>query len=201
MQKGFTVVELIIVIGIIVMVSTLSLASLPQLSSQVRINEAVEDILRAIREARHNSIAIREFSPGSDIFPSYGLYFDIDSPQKFIMYADCKINDNGDQILDDRDNFTFNPDSINCDGGNGWVKDITLDPKVSITAIRSITTGDPVEETKAYVEYIRPEPSIWISDSDGNVLPLGKIEIELTSITNAFTKTVLIWTTGNVEVK
>ena len=207
---GFTVIELVIVIGIVVTISLVMLTRLQALGTDARVKASADLVLNTLRDARNRSSSIREYAPGSNRFPTYGVYFDMATPQQIILYADCKIDDNGDGKIDDLDDFTYNPSSTNCapdSPANGLVQTIALDPGVRIKAIRKkdTATGPAVSQSRAYVEYLRPEPSIWISVADPpptpTVLGVGLIEIDIGDASDAFQKTIVVWTSSNIQIK
>jgi len=203
LKLGFSAIELLVVIGIIVLLSTIVLTNLPRLNRQTRVNVTAEDILRTIRDARVRSVSIAEFAPNSGIFPSYGVFVERSGSQQVVLYADCNIDDNGDNVIDENDDFTFDSSSsTNCLGTNGLVKRVPIDSRVRISDIRKIVPPNPaVSQDRVYVEFLRPEPSIWISDENESLLPLGHIEIDVSDSGETLTKTLYIRTTGHIEVK
>jgi prepilin-type N-terminal cleavage/methylation domain-containing protein len=198
-KKGFSLIELFTVIGIITIISTITLVNTSTFSAKARVEAAASQILDIMKEIRHNSVSVREFK--NNLFPSYGVYFDINFPRRIIVYADCLIDDSGDNYIDDNDNFTYNPSSTNCGGENGFVKEIALNSHVRIKEMRSISFGVTNTESKFYLEYVRPEPTVWITDSSGNLLPAGKIEIDLIDTKEKFKKTIVFWTTGQFAIQ
>lgn len=199
--RGFSLIELVIVVGVIVVVSSVILIRFPALGAQVRFTNSVQTILDAIRDARARSAAITEFAPGSGIFPSYGVFFELANPGQIRFYADCKIDDNGDGILDDKDFFSFNSASTDCSSTNGSLAIINLDRGITITGIRSFEAlaGPYKDETRGSIEYLRPEPSVWIADSSGIVLGHGGLELQISD--GQQVKKMIMWTSGNIEVQ
>lgn len=199
-NNGFTLLELLVVVSIFVVMSALVLTSFPSLRARRQIEAAAQTIINASREARTSSIAVNEYA-GTGIFPSYGVNIDMATPDRILIYADCNTDDNNDGIVNDDDTFYFDPSSTDCGGTNGAVKEVFLNSLVRIQSIQTITTGSPVSETQASIEYIRPEPSIWIADSDGNVIPFGRVEITFKDTFNKYQKTVVFWSTGHIETR
>lgn len=210
-RGGFTLIEIIIVIGIAVIITTITLASLPALNAQSRTKAGAETALRTVRDARNRSVAIAEFPIGAATpsFPSYGAFFTITSPQQITLYADCKLDDTGNNVIDHNDDFRFATSVCPDPPGpaTGLVENILLDSRVKIKEIRRIVPGaTTITQQTAHVEFLRPEPSSWIS-TEGSpapptiLLPLGRIEIDITDTNDTFTKTIVIWTTGHMEVK
>lgn len=201
-RNGFSLIELVVVIGIVSLISTIILIRFPALRLQTRVNVTAQKIVNSVREARRRSTSIVEFSPGTGLYPSYGIFFDTSSPTQIILYADCIFDDSGDGIIDNNDNFTYNSSSTSCNGTNGHVQTIPLESGVKITAMRTFTSNPiaGMNETKGAVEYLRPEPSIWVSDSTGTLIGVGGLAIDVADQNNTWKKTVVIWITGDVEI-
>lgn len=198
-NRGISLIELIVVVGIIGIIASVVLVNVTSLGLQARVNAAANQILDVMKEARHDSVTIKEFK--SNLFPSYGVYFDISTPRKIVVYADCVADDNKDNFLDNKDIFLFNPSATDCNGGNGFVKEINLDSNVRISEIRSISFGFTKTEPKLYLEFVRPEPTVWITLLDDTLLPAGKIEMDITDIQNKFKKTIIFWSSGQFAIK
>ncbi|OHA12894.1 MAG: hypothetical protein A2909_02110 [Candidatus Tagabacteria bacterium RIFCSPLOWO2_01_FULL_39_11] len=197
-KRGFTIIELLVVISVITIISAIILVSVSTLGIKTKVDVAVNLIFDAMKEARHNSVSIKEFN--SNLFPSYGVYLDQTAPRRIIIYADCVVDDDNNNYIDDNDNFDYN--QANCAGSN-FVKQIDLDSQVAIKEMRTLScvTGVCVTtvEQKIYLEYVRPEPLVWITRDDGfsrSLLEPGKIEIDLEDTSGKFQKKIIIWSTG-----
>ncbi|MCH7882948.1 prepilin-type N-terminal cleavage/methylation domain-containing protein [Patescibacteria group bacterium] len=94
MNKGFTLFELIITIGVTVIISSLVLTNFPRFSRTLGLSRTAQAIALSFREAEGAALGVREF--GSGIFPGYGLHFDLNEPKSYILFAD--IND--DRVYD-----------------------------------------------------------------------------------------------------
>ena len=129
------------------------------------------------------------------------MYLDINYPRRIIIYADCVVDDNGDDYIDDKDKFYYDPSSTDCGGENGFVEEITLDKQVKIKEIRSYSGDSEKIEPKIYMEYVRPEPTFWVSNADLEVMTFKKIEIDISDIRERFKRTIIIWTTGQFAEK
>jgi prepilin-type N-terminal cleavage/methylation domain-containing protein len=214
-STGFTLIEMLIAISIIVLVSGVGALSLPRILSQTRVTTSTQEILTVLRDARNRSISIVEFLPGANEFPSYGVYINrTTAPRQIILYADCKIDDfpspNGDGRINDLDNFRYDATSTRCPSPrqNGLVETIDLHPSIQIAAIRSYIpqSGGGVTQTvenQVHVEFLRPEPSIWITVMDGAralLLDVGRVEIDIQDTNGLFERTLVIWTTGHLEI-
>jgi len=79
-KEGMTVAEMLVVIGIIVIIGSLILTSPNKLTTSARVDAGAIEVINALKKVRHDSVSIREFQ--TSLFPSYGLYIDMASPQK-----------------------------------------------------------------------------------------------------------------------
>lgn len=205
--QGFTIIEVLISTGIIVLMSSLILASLPTFRRQSKTQDAASTILLAAQETRQKSISVKQFQ--NAIFPSYGLYFDTNFPRRIRIYADCVADDTAPfGLLDDKDNFTFDPASIACGlpNQNGFVEDRTLDSQVSITQLKisGQVVYPPPTVTQAYIEFVRPQPSIWITGITGagkTLLDYGELEITVKDDIGGNTRTIHLWTSGRMDIQ
>ena len=201
-RAGFSLTEILIVVGIIAVMSSLILARIPVLRMQTRVGTTAANIQRVIREAQRRSTSIVEFRAGSGVYPSYGVFFDSANPAQIILYADCVIDDNPDGTVNNNDNFTFNQSSTNCVGTNGLIETVPFEAGLVIRAMR-VFTVNPMSGTaqaRVTVEYLRPEPSIWISDQNGTVIGIVGVAIDISDTAGTYKKTIVIWITGNIEI-
>lgn len=205
-NAGFSLAEIVVVVSIIMLMSSLILARIPALRMQTRVSASAENMKRAILEARRRSTSIVEFKVGSGVFPSYGVYFDTATPDRLTIFADCKLDDNGDLNISEQDYFSYNQASANCPApnSNGFVENIFLEQGITIKALRTFDSNPMSGTTRTIgaVEYLRPEPSIWIShgNSPSTLIGLGGLAIDIADATNSYKKTIVIWITGNIEV-
>ena len=193
-------------VGIIALISAITLVNSGILSATSKVNAAANAVYDTAKKTRHNSISVKEF--GGDLFPSYGIYLDMSSPDKIIVYADCEANDRdtAEEISEGRapivnDNDDFDYDQANCAGGN-LVEEITLPYGAKIKELRYISAFDSSgTQQKIFMEFLRPEPTIWITLDDGSLLPAGRIEADITDASGKVSKTVIFRSTGQFSIE
>jgi prepilin-type N-terminal cleavage/methylation domain-containing protein len=200
-EKGFTLIELMVAMAIFVLLTTGFVLKFSRTGADTKLHITVTQVVGAIKEARYDAVTVVQYGNSSGIFPSYGVYFDKSKPKELTIYADCVIDDDGNGILNNNDNFTYSPSGTGCTGGpsaDGFVKTIQLQNGVSISAIRTVVGSTTTSENKAYIEYIRPLPSVWITGATSGILPYGHIEIDLSDPQGGSIKTISVYTSGLV---
>lgn len=200
-QRGLTLIEVMVVVSIIALVTTALTIRESQVSDQVKLTASASRILEAAKDTRQRSLSVDEFVNG--VFPSYGLHFNINNPEEVVVYADCTPDDNDDGTLNNSDDFAYDSGSTDCDGDNGFVRSVSLRSGTFIKEIASTgafpDTWASATESTMDILYLRPEPTIWVTDSDGNLMSSGFFEVVL-STDNEKTKSVIFSITGSTYV-
>ncbi len=199
-KRGFSILEMIVVIGIIVVITLSVSINFSSFGAGTKTSAISEDTLTLIKETRQRSLAVKELGT-TGLFPNYGLYFDTATPSQIIIYADCLSDDNGDEKLNNNDNFTYSAAGTNCAGGNGFVKTFTLQSPIQVRALRVSGAASP--SGKLYIEFVRPEPTVWISTANGaaNVLENGTAEVDIGDSGGKFKKTLTFGNNGLITLK
>ncbi len=95
LQKGFTLIEMLVVIGIIVVVSGIVLANNTRFGGQVLLQNLAYDIALTVRQAQVYGISVQRFNDTATFAPAYGMYFVDTSPSTYIMFGDINNPLNG----------------------------------------------------------------------------------------------------------
>ena len=93
-QKGFSLPELIIVIGIFIIISTIAMFNQGKLSSSVLLTNMAYEVGLAIREAQTYGIGVRSEDAGTNFTGQYGAYFDTSTEttkRQVIVFADGSV--------------------------------------------------------------------------------------------------------------
>ena len=97
-SAGMSLVELIVVLGIFAVLSTVVIFNYKDFQDRVDIKNLGSDIALKIVEAQKLSVnGMRHTLAGLNWQPSYGVYFDIAMPKQFIYFADLN-NFNGYEV-------------------------------------------------------------------------------------------------------
>ncbi|MCF7865389.1 MAG: prepilin-type N-terminal cleavage/methylation domain-containing protein [Candidatus Pacebacteria bacterium] len=91
-QRGFSLPELIVVIGIFVIISSVAMFNQGKLSSSVLLTNMAYEVGLAVREAQTYGIGVRsEDSTGTSFIGQYGVHFSVDdetSRRQVVVFAD-----------------------------------------------------------------------------------------------------------------
>lgn len=79
MRQGFTIIEFLIVLGILTIIITLSYSSFSSLVERGDLNSSVNNIFSAINLAKNKTVA-------SEQAKQYGVYFNENAPDSFVVF-------------------------------------------------------------------------------------------------------------------
>jgi type II secretory pathway pseudopilin PulG len=189
---GYTIIELLVTIGIFSLISSIVLVNYPKLSEQLSVSQTAHEIALAFREAKTYALAVRQF--GGSYQVGYGVHFDKATPENFILYA-APLN-------------TSNKcnSGVNCVRGSVATYDVdtfTMKSGIQIMSICDTTTGTICYE-KLDVAYVRPDPIVYIIGTDvgGTPSPQSLTSIRIKVRTpGGQEKSIDIWSTGQISVQ
>lgn len=87
-SSGFTLVEMLVVIGIITVISALVLANNNRFGGQVLLQNLAYDVALSIRQAQVYGISVQRFKETSTFAPGYGIYMNASSPTTYVVFGD-----------------------------------------------------------------------------------------------------------------
>jgi prepilin-type N-terminal cleavage/methylation domain-containing protein len=93
-NRGFTLVEMMVVIAIFTIITTIALFDQARLNSNTMITNMAYEMALAIREAQVYGISVQADSSasgqGAGVFSgNFGVHFDISSPKEVIVYSNA----------------------------------------------------------------------------------------------------------------
>lgn len=180
-SKGFTLIEMIIVISIFVIISTIMLADFPGFSQRVALERTAQEIALSFREAETEALSVGEAAFGTGIFPGFGVHFSISSPREYILFADLNNNNVYDGVSEEVDHFFIEK--------SPQIVGLCVDVETSPPGNCSITRVDIV--------YLRPDPTITIT-TDAGEYSNTTIIIETP---RGDQKSIISWFTGQIEIR
>ena len=147
MKKGFTLVELMVVIAIIALISVIVFANYREGEKQFSLQRSVHKLAQDIRRAQNMAMAAKEYSGCSTGYKyGYGIRLTTAGAETghYILFADCNNNEDYDS--------------------GEMVEDIEFESGVEIKTL----SGDPLRIT-----FTPPDPTINIKPSDPASIQLG----------------------------
>lgn len=171
-SKGFSLTELIVVVAIFIILTSVVLINQNRFSSTISIQNLAYQISLTIRQAQVYGLSVRGSKVGSvsTFDTAFGIQFNSATPTQFIFFAD--LNKDKKYILAD-DGLpisTFTLDS-------GSIKDVCTTSALIIHCFGSTGTN---KITTADIIFQRPNPEAIISDDLSLVGDPGKSQIQIT---------------------
>jgi prepilin-type N-terminal cleavage/methylation domain-containing protein len=147
---GFSLVELLVVLGILSIMLAIGIANIPSIRAQANFSQTLSLVDQSSNEMRARAISIQEFK--NDLYPGYGIAFDTTSNNntRLLLYADCVLDNNNDGRLGEEDSFVYTPGLNDCNGGPQLVKTIQFPPGFSIREIRYVLSTHTTLSRKKY---------------------------------------------------
>lgn len=179
---GFTLVELLVSIGIFMLITTMAVVNHTQFNSSVLLTNLAYEVGLSIRQAQVYGITVKQ-TDAAKFESGYGIHFDLlEDPKSYILFEDYKsatIEASHTYDTVDSDIETFRIQKGNRISG------IYID-------------GDPDSQSEVDITFIRPNPDAFIKFSDDNSLH-KKAEICLKSPQGTARK-VVVENTGQISV-
>ncbi len=155
--RGFTLIEMLVVIGIIVVISGIILAQNTRFGGMVQLQNLAYDIALTVRQAQVYGISVSRFNSSSTFAPAYGMHFQTSSPNSYQLFGD--VNTPADGVYNI---------GCNCE----LVQSTTIQSGYKILYL-FVSNGGTESATGTVtsldISYRRPDPDACIS-KNGNVV-------------------------------
>ncbi|MBI1956916.1 MAG: prepilin-type N-terminal cleavage/methylation domain-containing protein [Candidatus Niyogibacteria bacterium] len=187
MNRGFTLLEMTVTIGVAAMISSLILANFPQFSRRLELSRTAQAVARSFREAETAALAVREFN---GMFPPYGLHFENGAAiRDYVLFADVN-----------------NTDADPEPEGNGLYDEgelvetfaITGAPVIAGICVGVRSGGSTCDSSMLDIVFRRPNPDVVIT-ADGDP-SFFNAEITI-KIPTGECRRVVIWKTGQLSIE
>lgn len=189
-KSGFTLVELMVVVGIITTISALSLFNGSKLNSSVLLSNTAYEVGLIIRDAQVAGLGARVLAvngnPTVATTSNQGVYFDITKPEQIVFFADLS-NDNKYNELSGEDSQVYNIENKRA----GKILNICrLEANNSCLDIANIN-----------VIFKRPNPEAYFYSND-ETSPLGYIGNVVINMgfVGGECKSITIYKTGAIQI-
>ena len=162
-EKGFTLTELMVVIGIATVLMSVSLYDYKAFTDKLALSAAAQEMAIAIRQAQTYGLNVKEATAGGgDFTRAYGIYFSTLDPYNYYIFVDKNTV-----------NKLYDVGSGACGTAlTECIEKVSLRNGVSISSITN-TNGCAVTNnaTALHVTFIRPKPDANINFTNGSGTP------------------------------
>lgn len=211
-QRGVTLIELIVVLGIVALVSTVLLFNYSDFSTNVSIRNLSQEVALSIRKAQTYATSVQGVSvaSGDRSYPSYGVVFSLEpnyahpylpTPKRFISFAD--IPPDGETLP----NKAYNSEGDECGNVSSLsecLESISITSADTLFQIETDPTGIVSSGTVA-ITFRRPSPDaiICFSNPGGNDCISSAISYVSLYFKSAkgLVRKVSVWNTGQITVE
>lgn len=212
-EKGFTLVEMIIAMGIFAIMSGMSVSSYMKFNNKIGTDLLVHSVAQDGHLVQVESMAVKRAS-GSSIYPGYGLNFDL-TPAASSTYYDifADLNGNG-SYGGSAVNASDRPLSCPAGGMLECEKRVYLEKGTKITRICALMSGGPAQGScdAGYKQVDRAEISFKRPSTDANLLVysttgstyysagISSVRIYIAS-SKGYERGVEFWSAGQISIK
>lgn len=156
---GFTLVELIVTVGIFAIISSVVLVRNSQFDNEVLLADVAYDVALSIRQAQNYGIHV--LGQGNEFDKPYGVYFE--AGENAVTYK---------LFLDVNGNYKYDSNQIDINGDEA-LETFTLGRGFSIARICDFasdpTCGPKGQLSEVHIVFVRPNPDAIINaDEEGN---------------------------------
>jgi prepilin-type N-terminal cleavage/methylation domain-containing protein len=120
--RAFTLVELIVVVGIITVISAIVFQNGNKFNDTIALQSVAQDVSLALREAQVNGTSVRDTTNTGNFTAGSGIVFDVSNPGYIMVFNDA----NGNGVYDG---------GTACDGTDECVDKIVLRSGVKILSV------------------------------------------------------------------
>jgi len=209
MVSGFTVVELMVVIAIFAVISSISAYNYKSFETNITVKNLAQDIALTIRKAQSYTLGFQSPEPTllNEMVVGYGVHFNMNHPDTFLLFGDFKtINPSVDA------NALY--DGTSCYGvftvQEECIDEIVINTSDRIEAL-CLNDSDCVFDGMLNIVFNRPNQDALFSYTDPLTglttnfdpvtnNPLSHVSIPVVSV-NGLRKFITIWNTGVISVE
>jgi len=195
-EKGFTLVELLVVMSIFVIMTAVVLFNQNKFSSDTALTNITYEAALQIRQAQVYGILVRQTSSSPVFDVGYGIHLEKSFPESPITLSLFSDNDNsgtfnlGDTIVTP---FKMREGNI--------IKDVCTTSPDPVTVVCFASSTVPQTATSTDIVFKRPEPAASILEGSGVSGKKSVVDITISSALGDKTKLITVRNTGQISVK
>lgn len=190
-NKGFTLAELIIVIAIMAIISTLALFNSSKLNSSVLLSDTAYEIGLIVRDAQISGLGAKVLlSGGMATTTNQGVYFNMDKQETVILFADL---DKGNAYSDGEDTQVYNIENKRA----GKILSMCTIPGDSEGT--DICDESNISELNVIFKRPNPEAYFYVSDGVNPSEHQGSVVINI-GFVDGECKSIIIYKTGAIQI-
>ena len=188
-QKGMTYVELIVVLSIFAVMSSIVLFNHGKFQAKVDIKNLANDIALKIVQAQKDAMSGKIQTTRFEIAPAYGVYFNPTENKSFIYFADFS----NDHIFNDGSCYGECLDNIEITKGK--ISKIEECSTSTEDCLSPVSTPNPLSIT-----FTRPNSGAVFYDSGGELTGFDYIQITVSSSDGSFNGYIRVYPSGRIQV-
>lgn len=196
-KKAFTLVELVVVVGIFTLIMAIALWNQKDLSNSVLITNLAYEIALGVREAQAYGIGVRAESGANetaDFQGGFGIYANMNNPEQLILFHDI----DGNFQYDPSAGETFATYNFQNQRGN---KMVALCVSHSLGADGPCTDVSSTGRQELSIFFKRPNPEASFIVNDNPPVVKGPAIIVLNTPARNNCRAVIVETTGQIHIE
>lgn len=198
LNRGFSMMELIVVIAIFGIVTSIALFDQGKLSSSILLTNMSYEVALAIREAQVYGIGVRNVDD-SAFTGEYGAHFSIDNPRDIYVFGN-------NYTVDDNPAYDPGEEKYHYQFQNQRGNKITaicvgdIDPTKGERCTNSIDNPFRVSWVDVIFKRPNPAPIVYSNTDAGTVRSVGRVYIVVNNTDEDNCRAVIVESTGQIRV-
>ena len=189
-RAGFTLIELIVTVGIFALVSTVVLVRNSQFDNEVLLSGVAYDVALSIRQAQNYGINV--LGQGNNFDHPYGVYFASNTGEDVTTYV---------LFRDLNGNYAYDPNMGEFEPGE-VLETFTLGRGFTVGRICNLAKDPPCESPLvdgATILFLRPNPDAIINAGADGVPTITSVGIELITPRGG-SRLIIVESTGQISI-
>lgn len=191
-NKGFTLVEMLISVGIFTVMSGIILANYPEFRSRSALDGLASEVALVFRQAQIYGISVRRDSAQS-FKGVYGVHVTLKVDKKIVIFSDIDSN------------YVYSPQSdivVEEFTLNGGAKISALCSNPEVFSRQGMSCKGNEIDTSITVFFERPNPdAIFTINSELADAPVSNVALDISNRSGSYKRSIQIFTTGQISVR